>query len=79
MISLIFNKKEHFFEGICEGTINDQAKGNQGFGYDPVFIPSTSKKTFGEMTMEEKSTFSHRKKATDKLVLFLQDALAAEN
>jgi XTP/dITP diphosphohydrolase len=52
--------------------IEKQPSGTEGFGYDPVFKPSGSSKTFAEMTLAEKSAFSHRKKATDKLVLYLQ-------
>jgi XTP/dITP diphosphohydrolase len=72
VISLIFKDKEYFFEGICKGRIEGERRGNQGFGYDPVFSPEGSDKTFGEMSLEEKSYFSHRKKATDQLVSFLQ-------
>lgn len=74
VISLLMEGKEYFFEGVCEGAITDSPRGNNGFGYDPVFIPSGSSKAFGEMTMEEKSRFSHRKKAADKLVSFLHQA-----
>jgi XTP/dITP diphosphohydrolase len=72
VISLLWQGKEFLFEGICEGTIIREKKGNQGFGYDPVFVPAGSTRTFAEMTMEEKGHFSHRKKAADKLVSFLQ-------
>lgn len=72
IISLVLDEKEYLFEGICEGSIIYEKRGNQGFGYDPVFIPEGSTLTFGEMTLEEKTGFSHRKKAADKLVLFLQ-------
>jgi XTP/dITP diphosphohydrolase len=65
------NDTEHLFEGICNGTITTVKAGTNGFGYDPVFIPDGSTKTFAEMTMEEKSTFSHRKKALEKLIAFL--------
>ncbi|MGG9960713.1 RdgB/HAM1 family non-canonical purine NTP pyrophosphatase [Ferruginibacter sp. SUN106] len=71
IISLILNDKEYFFEGICPGVIIAEKRGRNGFGYDPVFIPDGSSKTFAEMTMEEKSVFSHRKKAMEKLVGFL--------
>lgn len=71
IISLILNEKEYFFEGVCPGVITTERKGRNGFGYDPVFIPDGSSKTFAEMTMEEKSLFSHRKKAMEKLVEFL--------
>ena len=67
----IINGKEFFCEGIIKGEILNGKKGQHGFGYDPVFIPDGSDKTFGEMTMEGKTTFSHRKKATEKLVEFL--------
>lgn len=71
VICLILDNKEYFFEGICEGEIIHHRRGTQGFGYDPIFIPSGSSKTFAEMSMEEKNQFSHRKKAMDKLVTFL--------
>lgn len=71
IISLVIDGIEHLFEGICEGRIIFEKKGTQGFGYDPVFIPNGSDKTFGEMSLEEKTKFSHRKKATEKLVTFL--------
>ena len=71
VISLIINNKEYLFEGICPGIITAERKGNSGFGYDPVFIPTGDNRTFAEMTMEEKSQFSHRKKAVEKLVDFL--------
>ncbi len=71
VISLILDEKEYFFEGICTGTITTEARGGNGFGYDPVFVPDGSDKTFAEMNMDEKNIFSHRKKATKKLVDFL--------
>lgn len=71
VISLILNNQEYLFEGICEGEIIAQQKGLKGFGYDPVFIPDGTNKTFAEMTIDEKNQFSHRKKATDKLMTFL--------
>ncbi len=71
VISLLIAGKETLFEGICEGKIVGQKRGSQGFGYDPVFIPEGSAKTFGEMEMNEKNQYSHRKKATEKLVAFL--------
>ena len=49
--------------GIAGGIINDSLRGEHGFGFDPIFIPQGSKKTFGEMTMSEKNKFSHRAKA----------------
>lgn len=71
VISLIINNSEQLFEGICEGEIAEVAKGNFGFGYDSVFIPTGTNKTFGEMVLSEKNKYSHRKKATVKLASFL--------
>ena len=71
VISLIHNGQEHLFEGICKGQILAERKGNNGFGYDPVFMPDEADKTFAEMTMEEKNMYSHRKKAMAKLIQFL--------
>lgn len=71
VISLLIDGTETLFEGICEGRIIEKKRGLQGFGYDPVFIPTGSDKTFAEMDIVEKNRFSHRKKATEKLVAFL--------
>lgn len=73
VISLILNETEYQFEGICEGVILNEKKGEQGFGYDAVFLPDGATKSFGEMKMEEKSAFSHRKKAISKLIIFLSE------
>ncbi len=73
VISLLLNNKEYLFEGICPGKIIQTARGSNGFGYDPVFIPEGSEKTFAEMEMEEKNRFSHRKKAMTKLIDFLKN------
>ena len=72
VISLVLNGKEYFFEGICPGRIIEDKRGLNGFGYDPVFVPEGSEKTFAEMTLEEKNQFSHRKKAMEKLINFLK-------
>lgn len=71
VIFLLLNGQEYFFEGFCKGIITDKPRGSAGFGYDAIFIPLGSDKTFAEMTMLEKNSFSHRKKALDKLVTFL--------
>lgn len=75
VISLIWENEEFQFEGICKGHIITVKKGSLGFGYDPVFVPQGSTKTFAEMTIEEKNQYSHRKKAADRLVLFLQERM----
>ncbi len=72
VISLILDGNEHLFEGICTGKIINEKRGKNGFGYDQVFIPDGSDKTFAEMDMDEKNKFSHRKKATEKLMTFLK-------
>ena len=71
IISLILEGKEYLFEGICKGSILKERQGGEGFGYDPVFVPEGSTKSFAEMSMEEKNEYSHRRKAADKLVAFL--------
>ena len=69
---LNFNDQELFFEGICEGHISDIPKGNNGFGYDPIFIPSGLDKTMAELESEEKHKISHRGIASNKLVEYLK-------
>jgi len=73
VVSVIIDGKETLFEGICNGDIIHEKKGVNGFGYDPVFIPEDSDKTFAEMSMEEKTLYSHRARATQKLVAFLNN------
>lgn len=75
VVSLIWNEKEYLFKGICKGTILKEQRGQDGFGYDPVFVPDGASKSFAEMNMEEKNQYSHRKKAISQLVAFLQKHL----
>jgi len=72
VISLILDGKETLFEGICPGKIIEVPTGIEGFGYDPIFIPDGSDRTFAEMSIEEKNQFNHRTKAAAKLVAYLQ-------
>lgn len=74
VVSLIRDNQEYVFEGICNGSIIDVPRGDAGFGYDPVFVPDGDTRTFAEMTLEEKSRFSHRRKAMDQLFRFLEQA-----
>lgn len=60
------------FSGQCEGAISKQERGKKGFGYDPIFIPKGESRTFGEMDTDEKNRISHRGKAFQKLISFLQ-------
>ncbi len=76
IVSLIWEGVEYQFEGICEGTLLQESSGTAGFGYDPLFKPTGSERCFAEMTLEEKNTFSHRKKAAAKLVAFLRSRLS---
>src|SRR5829696_652213 len=74
VICLIIEGNMEFFEGICKGRIIATQRGGEGFGYDPIFVPDGAERTFAEMTMEEKNLFSHRRKAVDKLVTFLNQS-----
>ena len=64
--------KPYLFIGECKGKISIAKRGNNGFGYDPIFIPDNSKKTFAEMNISEKNTYSHRGKSLEKLIDFLK-------
>ena len=71
-ICLSLKAEEHiFFNGIVKGTITQNIKGSGGFGYDPIFVPLGYKKTFAEMTVEEKNLVSHRSIAINKLKKYL--------
>jgi XTP/dITP diphosphohydrolase len=74
VISLIWNGDEHFFEGTVEGNIRQELSGNGGFGYDPIFEPEGYDITFAEMSMEQKNAISHRAKAMEQLIAFLNEA-----
>jgi len=76
VISLVLDGHEYLFEGICEGRILETPTGDRGFGYDPVFAPKGSTRSFAEMSLEEKNQFSHRRKAADQLVAFLHRSVA---
>lgn len=79
VISLMLGSKEYLFEGISEGVIINEKRGKSGFGYDPVFMPNGSNKTFAEMDLPEKNKYSHRKKAVEKLVAFLTELYAKQS
>ena len=71
IISLSLDNKSYLFEGIVEGNIRKDKIGNLGFGYDPIFEPENIGRTFAEMTIEEKNTISHRGRAFEKMIHFL--------
>ena len=71
VISLIWNGEEHFFDGTVEGTIRREQAGTAGFGYDPIFQPDGYAITFAEMSMDDKNKISHRARAMEKVIEFL--------
>ena len=76
VICLFCNGRVHFFSGKVEGRITEAARGDNGFGYDPIFIPHGFDRTFAEMTMDEKNTMSHRKYAMEKMASYFADLSA---
>lgn len=73
VIALYMDNNLHYFEGVINGSITHDKRGNEGFGYDPVFIPDGYDCTFAEMTLTDKNRISHRAIAVEKLVGFLID------
>jgi len=72
VISLVMNGKEKQFEGIVEGSILKEKRGNSGFGYDPIFHPTGFGQSFAEMSLDEKNKISHRGRAVAQLVQYLK-------
>jgi XTP/dITP diphosphohydrolase len=72
VISLIWEGREHLFEGTCEGHILLSPVGENGFGYDPVFVPTGDTRSFAQLSLEEKNRYSHRRKAADQLIAFFR-------
>jgi len=75
VICLILEGKHYFFEGTVEGQIILEARGKDGFGYDPLFVANGIDKTFAELSLEEKNQLSHRAQAVEKMVAFLKSYL----
>ena len=73
IICLILNDKIEYFEGIIRGRITNSPIGANGFGYDPIFMPMDSNKTFAQFSLEEKNKVSHRAIATKKLINYLNN------
>lgn len=67
VIALIIGEEEFLLEGCIEGVIITEARGEAGFGYDPVFVPNGYTKTFAELGADEKNAISHRGEAIRKL------------
>lgn len=72
VIALIEKGNEHLFEGVVEGSITTEERGTEGFGYDPVFSPEDTGKTFAELGVEVKNRISHRARAVQQLCDFLK-------
>lgn len=73
VVALVIYGKEYLFEGIVNGTIGKEKHGNEGFGYDPIFIPDGYSQSFAELGQDVKNTISHRSKAIAKLADFLKE------
>ena len=73
LITLILNKSTFSFEGIVRGEIISEKRGENGFGYDPIFVPEGEIRTFAEMSLEEKNKHSHRARAFQKMIDFLNE------
>lgn len=72
VIALILNGEISYFEGKVDGQIATAPSGNEGFGYDPVFIPKEYNVSFAELSANEKNSISHRGRAVQKLVEYLK-------
>ncbi len=73
VIALCINNKTLLFEGIINGSIIHEKKGNKGFGYDPLFIPDGYNKTFAQLPLSVKNKISHRAIAMEKLIQYLHN------
>lgn len=73
VIALIEKGEEYLFEGTVDGVISHTKSGNQGFGYDPIFVPQGQQQTFAELGEEIKNSMSHRARAAQKLAQYLAD------
>ena len=72
VIALNVKGIQFVFEGIVKGKIIELARGENGFGYDPIFEPENCGKTFAEMDMDEKNSYSHRARAFAKMIEYLR-------
>ena len=72
VVALIDEYGTHFFEGSVDGEITLERSGDHGFGYDPIFRPEGREETFAQLSEQEKNSMSHRGRAVQKLVRYLQ-------
>ncbi len=71
VIALNLNGEQHLFTGLAKGNITLNKTGNHGFGYDPIFKPENYSETFAELSAETKNKISHRARATEQLIDYL--------
>ncbi len=72
VLALVTDTDERCFTGLCPGLVATSARGQAGFGYDPLFIPEGETRTFAEMTAAEKARYSHRARAARALADYLR-------
>ena len=73
VIACIIDNEEYVFEGEVHGRIATQKMGNEGFGYDPIFVPEGYEESFAQMPMSEKNKISHRARACKEFMIFLRE------
>lgn len=73
VIAFVTSEEKYTFEGDCNGEIIHERRGDKGFGYDPVFQPEGFEETFAELSAEQKNRISHRGRALEKFITFLQN------
>jgi XTP/dITP diphosphohydrolase len=72
VVALVDGETEHTFEGVCKGSIIKKQQGKKGFGYDPIFMPDEFAESFAQMDPSIKNLISHRGRAIQKLIDFLE-------
>jgi XTP/dITP diphosphohydrolase len=75
LIGYFDGKNFYYFDGTLEGSISYSIRGKSGFGYDPIFIPEKYDKTLAEMSIQEKNSISHRRRALDKLLGYIKNSM----
>ena len=73
VVALVDGDQEWTFEGVCKGKIIEEQIGKKGFGYDPIFMPDEFAETFAQMDPNIKNLISHRGKAVQRFLEFLED------
>lgn len=74
VLTLHHHGQFYVFEGEVHGQIQAEPRGSQGFGYDPIFVPTGIEQTFAELSLAEKNQLAHRARALEKFKMFVQDA-----